>query len=249
LPLIERRSIPIQQALDEGAMALFGEKYGDTVRAIKFGESMELCGGIHVKNTAEIWHFKIISEGAVAAGIRRIEAITSDAVKAYFELQENTLTEVKTALKNPQDVMKAVHSLQDENAKLKSQIEILMKDKVKNMKVSLASELQEINGVQFLAKQVDLSPEGAKDLAYELGTLGKNMFLVLATAEEGKPMLSCYISKELVADKNLNAGQVVRELGKFIQGGGGGQPFFATAGGKNEAGIQEALSKAFDFVK
>ena len=124
-----------------------------------------------------------------------------------------------------------------------------MKDKVKNMKVSLASELQEINGIQFLAKQVDLSPEGAKDLAYELGAVGKNMFLVLATAEEGKPMLSCYISKELVADKKMNAGNVVRELGKFIQGGGGGQPFFATAGGKNEAGIQEALTKAFDFVK
>jgi len=247
--LIERRSIPIQQALDEGAMALFGEKYGDTVRAIKFGESMELCGGIHVNNTAEIWHFKIISEGAVAAGIRRIEAITSDAVKTFYELQENTLVEVKTALKSPQDVIKAVHSLQDENAKLKSQIEILMKDKVKNMKSSLAAELQEINGIQFLAKQVDLSPEGAKDLAYELGTLGKNIFLILATAEEGKPMLSCYISKELVAEKSLNAGNVVRELGKFIQGGGGGQPFFATAGGKNEAGIQEALTKAFDFVK
>ena len=117
------------------------------------------------------------------------------------------------------------------------------------MKVSLTSELQEINGIQFLAKQVDLGAEGAKDLAYELGTLGKNIFLVLATAEEGKPMLSCYISKELVAEKNLNAGAVVRELGKFIQGGGGGQPFFATAGGKNESGIQEALSKAFDFVK
>lgn len=249
LPLIERRSIPIQQALDEGAMALFGEKYGDEVRAIKFGQSMELCGGIHVKNTAEIWHFKIVSEGAVAAGIRRIEAITSDAVKAHFALQENTLDEVKVALKNPQDVMKAVHSLQDENAKLKSQIEALMKDKVKNLKAVLSSELQKINGIQFLAKQVDLSPEGAKDLAYELGTLGKNMFLVLATVEENKPTLSCYISKELVAEKGLNASQVVRELGKFIQGGGGGQPFFATAGGKNAAGIQEALAKAVDFVK
>jgi len=249
LPLIERRSIPIQQALEEGAMALFGEKYGDTVRAIKFGESMELCGGIHVKNTAEIWQFKIVSEGAVAAGIRRIEAITSDAVKAHFALQENTLDEVKLALKNPQDVMKAVHSLQDENAKLKLQIEALMKDKVKNLKTTLSSELQEINGIQFLAKQVDLSPEGAKDLAYELGNLGKNMFLVLATAEEDKPMLSCYISKELVAENNLNAGQVVRELGKYIQGGGGGQPFFATAGGKNAAGIQEALAKAVAFVK
>ncbi len=249
LPLIERRNIPFKQAVEEGAMALFGEKYGDSVRAIKFGDSMELCGGIHVKNTAEIWHFKIVSEGAVAAGIRRIEAITSDAVKAHFALQENTLDDVKEALKNPQDILKAVHSLQDENAKLKSQIESLMKDKVKNLKVELASQLQEINGVLFLAKQVDLSPEGAKDLAYELGNLGKKIFLVLATAEDEKPMLSCYISKELVADKNLNAGIVVRELGKFIQGGGGGQPFFATAGGKNAAGIQEALGKAIDFVK
>lgn len=249
LPLIERRNIPFQQAVDEGAMALFGEKYGDTVRAIKFGESMELCGGIHVNNTAEIWHFKIISEGAVAAGIRRIEAITSDAVKSYFETQENILTVVKTVLKNPQDVVKAVHSLQDENVKLKKQLEGLLKDKAKNMKGELAQELQEINGVQFLAKQVDLSSEGAKDLAYEIGTLGKNIFLVLATADEGKPMLSCYISKELVADRNLNAGTVVRELGKYIQGGGGGQPFFATAGGKNAAGIQEALAKAVDFVK
>ena len=249
LPLIERRSIPIQQALDEGAMALFGEKYGDNVRAIKFGDSMELCGGIHVNNTADIWSFKIVSEGAVAAGIRRIEAITGDGVRQFFASQEELLSEIKSALKNPQDAVKAVVSLQDENAKLKKQVEALLKEKAKNMKAELVSELQQINGVQFLAKQVDLNPEGAKDLAYELGNLGNNLFLVLATAEEGKPMLSCYISKELVAEKNLNAGQVVRELGKFIQGGGGGQPFFATAGGKNAAGIQEALEKAIDFVK
>ena len=249
LPLIERRNIPFAQAVQEGAMALFGEKYGDEVRAIKFGESMELCGGIHVKNTAEIWHFKIVSEGAVAAGIRRIEAITSDAVKAHFASYENTLDEVKLALKNPQDILKAVHSMQEENTKLAKQIEALVKDKVKNLKASLIAEIQEINGVQFLAKQVDLNPEGAKDLAYELGNLGNNLFLVLATAEEGKPMLTCYISKELVAEKGLNAGQVVRELGKYIQGGGGGQPFFATAGGKNAEGIQEALTKAVDFLK
>jgi alanyl-tRNA synthetase len=210
---------------------------------------MELCGGIHVKNTAEIWHFNIVSEGAVAAGIRRIEAITSDAVKAHFASYENTLNEVKSALKNPQDILKAVHSMQEENAKLEKQIEALVKDKVKNLKAGLIAEIQEINGVQFLAKQVDLNPEGAKDLAYELGNLGNNLFLVLATADEGKPMLTCYISKELVTEKGLNAGQVVRELGKYIQGGGGGQPFFATAGGKNADGIQEALAKAVDFVK
>ena len=232
-----------------GAMALFGEKYGDNVRMIEFGDSKELCGGIHVKNTGEIWHFKIISEGAVAAGIRRIEAITGDAVKHYFTQQENDLDAIKETLKNPQDTLKAVVALQDDNAKLKKQIEQLLKEKAKGLKGELASKLQDINGIKFLATQVDLNPEGAKDLAYELGTLGTNLFLVIATAEDDKPMLSCYISKELVVEKNLNAGTVVRELGKYIQGGGGGQPFFATAGGKNVAGIKEALEKAVDFVK
>ncbi|MCO6162422.1 alanine--tRNA ligase [Flavobacterium sp. NRK F7] len=249
IPLIERRSIPIQQALDEGAMALFGEKYGDNVRAIKFGDSMELCGGIHVSNTADIWYFKIISEGAVAAGIRRIEAITGDAVKDFFASQENTLAEIKESLKNPQDVLKAVSSLQEDNAKLKKQVEQLVKDKAKRLKGELEAQIKEVNGVQFLATQVDLDANGAKDLAYELGNNKTNLFLVIATASEDKPMLTCYISKELVADKGLNAGQVVRELGKYIQGGGGGQPFFATAGGKNVNGIQEALDKAVDFIK
>ena len=249
LQLNEYRNIPIQEAMAKGAMALFGEKYGDTVRMIEFGDSKELCGGIHVKNTAEIWHFKIVSEGAVAAGIRRIEAITGDAVKDFFTQQENALATIKDTLKNPQDTLKAVVSLQDENAKLKKQIEQLLKEKAKNLKGDLAAQLQEINGVKFLATQVDLNAEGAKDLAYELGNLGTNLFLVLATADEDKPMLTCYISKELVAEKNLNAGQVVRELGKYIQGGGGGQPFFATAGGKNAAGIKEALEKAVDFIQ
>ncbi|KAF2510179.1 alanine--tRNA ligase [Flavobacterium zhairuonense] len=249
LPLVEKRAIPKEQALEDGAIALFGEKYGDLVRTIKFGDSVELCGGTHVANTSDIWHFKIISEGAVAAGIRRIEAITSEAAKEYFESQAVSLAEIKDALKNAQDPVKSILALQDENAQLKKQLEALLKDKAKNMKADLAKELQEINGVQFLAKQVDLNPEGAKDLAYELGGSYNNLFVVFATAHEGKPMLTCYISKEIVAEKNLNAGQVVRELGKYIQGGGGGQPFFATAGGKNVDGIGEALSKAIDFVK
>lgn len=249
LPLVERRSIPFQQAIDEGAMALFGEKYGDSVRAIKFGHSMELCGGIHVQNTAEIWYFKIISESAVAAGIRRIEAITSDAVKAYFSAQEKTLEEIKSTLKNPQDSIKAVISLQDENAKLKKQVEALLKDKAKALKGELASEFELINGVNFLARKVDLTAEGAKDLAYELGNIDNNLFIVLATSNDDKPLLTVYISKELVAEKGLNAGQVVRDLGKYIQGGGGGQPFFATAGGKDVLGIPEALEKAVDFIK
>ena len=249
MPLIEKRGIAKEQALEEGAIALFGEKYGDLVRMIKFGDSVELCGGTHVANTSEIWHFKIVSEGAVAAGIRRIEAITSEAAKDFFESQLITFGEMKEVLKNPKDPIKAIYGLQDENAQLKKQIEALLKDKAKNMKGELAAAFQEINGVKFLAQQVDLTAEGAKDLVYELGNLGNNIFIVLATVNEDKPMLTCYISKELVADKNLNAGQVVRELGKYIQGGGGGQPFFATAGGKNAAGVSEALAKAIEFVK
>ena len=249
LPLIERRAIPFNQAVEEGAMALFGEKYGDLVRAIKFGNSMELCGGIHVQNTAEIWSFKIISEGAVAAGIRRIEAITGDAVRNFYIDQENTLKDIKETLKNPQDTLKAVHSLQDENAKLKKQLEQLLKEKAKNMKGDLLNEITEINGVQFLAKQVDLDANGAKDLVYEIGTTGTNFFIVLGTVTEGKPMLTAYVSKEIIESKGLNAGQVVRELGKYIQGGGGGQAFFATAGGKNSEGMADVMTNAINFVK
>nr|WP_315166681.1 alanine--tRNA ligase [uncultured Flavobacterium sp.] len=248
LPLIERRNIPIQQALDEGAMALFGEKYGDNVRAIKFGQSMELCGGIHVKNTAEIWHFKIISEGAVAAGIRRIEAITGDAVKNFYANQEHTLAEIKETLKNPQDVLKSVVSLQDDNAKLKKQIEQLLKEKIEGLKNTLIADFQEINGLNFLAKQVDLSMSSTKDLAQALGSSKPNSFVFLASIEDNAPNIHCYIAKELVAEKALNAGNVIRELGKYIDGNGGGQPFFASGKGKNASGIKEALNKAIEFV-
>ena len=244
LPLIERRSIPIKQALDEGAMALFGEKYGDNVRAIKFGESMELCGGIHVKNTAEIWHFKIVSEGAVAAGIRRIEAITSDAVKTHFALQENMLDQVKNALNNPQDVLKAVNSLQDDNTKLKKQIEQLLKYKIEGLKNNFVTEFEVVNGINFLAKQVDLTMNSTKDLTLSLGNSKENSFVVLASIEDGLPNIHCYISKELVAEKSLNAGNVIRELGKLIDGNGGGQPFFASGKGKNINGIEAALQAA-----
>jgi len=248
LPLIERRAIPFNQAIEEGAMALFGEKYGDVVRAIKFGESMELCGGIHVQNTADIWSFKIVSEGAVAAGIRRIEAISGDAVRAFYQNQEATLKDIKEALKNPQDTMKAVHSLQDENAKLKKQVEQLLKEKAKNLKGDLLAQVEEINGVKFLAKQVDLDATGAKDLAYEIGGTAENFFILFGTVNEGKPMLTAYVSKEIVESKGLNAGQIVRELGKYIQGGGGGQAFFATAGGKNPDGMKEAIEQAVRFL-
>ncbi len=249
LQLVEHRNIPIKEALDKGAMALFGEKYGDNVRMIEFGESKELCGGIHVKNTADIWHFKIVSEGAVAAGIRRIEAITGDAVKDFYKNQENTLAEIKEVLKNPQDVLKSVASLQDDNAKLKKQLEQLVKEKIEGLKNTLVSDFQEINGINFLAKQVDLSMSSTKDLAQAIGTSKPNAFVFLASVEDNAPNIHCYISKELVAEKGLNAGNVIRELGKLIDGNGGGQPFFASGKGKNVGGIKEALEKAVEFIK
>jgi alanyl-tRNA synthetase len=249
LQLVEHRNIPIKEALDKGAMALFGEKYGDSVRMIEFGDSKELCGGIHVKNTADIWHFKIVSEGAVAAGIRRIEAITGDAVKAFFLNQENTLSEIKEVLKNPQDVLKSVASLQDDNAKLKKQIEQLVKEKIDGLSASLVSEFQDVNGINFIAKQVDLSMSATKDLAQAIGTSKPNSFVVLASVEDGLPNIHCYIAKELVANKGLNAGTVIRELGKYIDGNGGGQPFFASGKGKNTNGIVAVLENAINFVK
>lgn len=241
LPLEEHRSIPMKEALAAGAMALFGEKYGDSVRTVRFGQSLELCGGTHVKNTADIWHFKIVSEGAVAAGIRRIEAITSDAVKEFYFKNNRMLYEIKDILNNAQNPVKAVEGLKEENALLKKQVEQLLKDKSKGLKHELISELKTIGDIQFLAKQVDLDARGIKDLAFEIGGQTPNLFLLLGAEKEGKALLACYISKELATAKEWNAGQIVRELGKHIQGGGGGQPFFATAGGKNPAGIPDAL--------
>ncbi|MFI8605106.1 alanine--tRNA ligase [Cellulophaga baltica] len=248
LPLEESRNVPMQTAVEQGAMALFGEKYGDAVRTIRFGKSIELCGGTHVKTTADIWHFKIKSEGAVASGIRRIEAITSDAVKDFYTDNNNTLSEVKVLLNNSKDPVKAVTSLQEENAKLKKEVEGLLRDKAKNLKGDLLTEIQSLNGIDFLAKKVDLDAAGIKDLSFELGSNKDNLFLLLAAENEGKALLSCYISKELVEKKDLSAVTVVRELGKLIQGGGGGQAFFATAGGKNPGGIAEALEQAKNYV-
>ena len=248
LPLEEQRNVPMEKALEQGAMALFGEKYGDAVRTIRFGQSIELCGGTHVKNTADIWHFRIRSEGAVAAGIRRIEAITSDAVKDFFSESNNTLLEIKELLNNSQEPVKALTALQDENLRLKKELENLLKEKAKNLKGELLNELTEVNGIQFLAKKVDMDAAGIKDISFEMGQNRRDLFLLFASENEGKALLSCYISKELVEQRKLNAGTIVRELGKYIQGGGGGQPFFATAGGKNPAGIGEVLEKAKAYI-
>ncbi|MDB9754954.1 alanine--tRNA ligase [Winogradskyella sp.] len=248
LALQEHRSVPMEKAIADGAMALFGEKYGDAVRTIRFGQSIELCGGTHVDNTSDIWHFKITSESAVASGIRRIEAITNDAVKDFYFENNRAYFEMKDLLNNAKQPVKALQNLQEENSDLKKQIENLLKDKAKNIKGELKSEISEINGVQFLAKKLDLDASGIKDVCFELGSQFDNLFLVFGAESNGKAVLTCYISKELVTSKGLNAGAIVRELGKHIQGGGGGQPFFATAGGKNPAGIAEALQNAKNYI-
>ena len=248
LSLKEKRNIPLQIALDEGAIALFGEKYGDTVRTIKFGSSVELCGGTHVENTKDIWHFILLHEGAVASGIRRIEAITGEFAKDFFISNSNKFKEVKKVLQNTKDPLKSIVTLQEENSDLKKQIQTLLKEKGKNLKTDLKNEISEMNGINFLAKQVDLDANGIKDISFELGGEIDNLFLLLGTNQNGKALLSCYISKSLVASKNLDAGKIIRELGTYIQGGGGGQPFFATAGGKNPDGLSEALSKGKNYI-
>ena len=248
LDLEEHRNTPMKQAISDGAIALFGEKYGDTVRTVRFGQSMELCGGTHVKNTSEIWHFKIKSESAIASGIRRIEAITKDAVKDFYFDTNRAYFEIKDLLNSAQDPVKSVSELKEENTALKRQIDTLLKEKIKHLKQVLKTELSEFNGVLYVSKKLDLDTSGIKDLCFDLGSEFNNLFLLFGAENNGKATLTCYISKEIVAQKYMNAGQVVRELGRHIQGGGGGQPFFATAGGKNPDGIQKALDLAKSYI-
>ncbi len=248
IPLEEFRNIPITSAIDKGAMALFGEKYGDTVRAIQFGKSIELCGGTHVQNTSDIWHFKIRTESAIAAGIRRIEAITGDATKDFYFENNRAYIEIKDLLNNSSNPKKSIVELQEENTLFKKQVEKLLKEKAQNLTGDLLKDVENINGINFLAKKLDLNQNGIKDLAFDLGNQIDNLFLLIGTESGEKAFLTCFISKNLVAEKQLNAGQVVRELGKIIQGGGGGQPFYATAGGKNPKGIEEALQKGKQYI-
>jgi len=245
------KEMAIDDARKLGAMALFGEKYGDTVRVVTFDKnySIELCGGTHVPATGQIGLFKIVSEGAVAAGIRRIEAITSVKAEQFFNQQSALVNEVKALLKNPKDVLKSVQSLMDENTSLQKQIEQMLREKAKGLKVELFAKKQTINGINFIAEKIELdSLDAIKDLSFELRNQIDNLFMVLAAEVKGKPSLSIIISDNLVADKKLNAGTIVRELGKEIQGGGGGQAFYATAGGTNSQGLSVALEKAKTYL-
>ena len=248
LSLDEHRAVPIAEAKSLGALALFGEKYGDAVRVIRFGNSIELCGGTHVKATGQIGLFKIISEGAIAAGIRRIEAVTAIKAEEYITDQENLLSDIRVLIKPSNDPIKAIQQLIDQNKEFQKEIDKMKTEKAAIIFDDLIKKIQPIGNVNLITAEVDLDMPTIKDLAFKLRGSVDNLFAVLANRSDDKANLSVILSDNLVSDNKLNASTIVRELAKEIQGGGGGQANFATAGGKKPDGIEAALFKAHSFL-
>lgn len=251
IPLKEERNVWYNDAIASGVTALFGEKYGDFVRVITFDDkfSKELCGGTHVKNTAEIGFFKITGESAVAAGVRRIEAITSYNSLNYIQEEGRLVKNLKELLRNPADLSKSVENLIEDNNRMKKELEKAVLLKASGLKDDLAKTAEVINGINFIAQKVELpNADAIKNLAYNLKDIVPNLFLVLAANINGKPSITVMIDEALVKEKGLHAGNIVKELAKEVKGGGGGQPFFATAGGSDVSGIDNALAKAKSFL-
>ncbi len=250
VPLQEHRNTPIQEAKAMGAMALFGEKYGDLVRVIQFGSSVELCGGTHAQSTGQIGYCKITAEGSISAGVRRIEAVTADKAEELIEQIIDTYNSVTELITDPKGLQVAVSKILKENTSLKKDIEAFEAKLVKEAKQTLEKEIKEINGINVLACKVPVkSASQLKDICFMLKAEFENLFCVLgAEFEDEKCGLAVLISDNLVKEKGLNAGQIIRESSKAIQGGGGGQAFFATAGGKKAAGLQEAIDAAVNFI-
>jgi len=246
----EQRKVPIDMAKQMGAMALFGEKYGEEVRVITFdpGYSVELCGGTHVPATGQIGFFKIISEGAIAAGIRRIEAVTGERAESYFYEQLSTLDEIREVLKNVKDPARGVKNLVEENKLLQKKIDELNRYRVDALKSELYENAELINGTRYIAARLDIDAKTAKDLAFSLNDRQGSLFILFITTSEDKVNLSLMLSDDLVKDKGMHAGNLVKELARDINGGGGGQPNFATAGGTNAKGIPLLLEKARGMV-
>jgi alanyl-tRNA synthetase len=246
----ENRAVSFDEAKAMGAIALFGEKYGDLVRVIKFGDSVELCGGTHVPATGQIGSMIITSESAISAGVRRIEAITSDHAEVFVKKRLDELSEVKSVLNNTQNLKKSVEDLLEQNSRLQKQIEEFERKAASGIKQELKNKIQLINGVNVIAEVIQLdSAQAVKDLAFQLKGEVDNLFLALGSVIAGKPSISVMIAENLVAEKGLNAGVVVRDAAKEMQGGGGGQAFYATAGGKDISGLAAAVDKAKSFVK
>ena len=251
IALEEARNVPFEEATKSGAMALFGEKYGDTVRVITFGQdySVELCGGCHVSNTAQIGSIKILHEGAVAAGVRRMEAITGAKADAYMKDKLSLVEQIGAELGNPQDILKALQALQKENVDLKSKVETYEASQLGDVKGDLVKGMHTVNGVNSIVEIIQVSNAGqAKDLAFQLKEEIENLFCVLLADIDGKPSISIMVSDNLVKDKSYNAGALIREWAKEVKGGGGGQPFFAQAGGADVSGLPKVKELAINFV-
>jgi len=250
LPLHENREVPVSKAQEMGAMALFGEKYGDVVRTIQFGTSLELCGGTHVKATGEIGMFKIISESSTSAGVRRIEAVTAEKSEQFFYNQTALLKEIQTMLKNPANLQKSMQTMFEENAAMSKELDQMRQSMMSIEKHNMNSKAVEINDIRIVSGMVKpILQDVLKDFAYQLRGEQTNFIGILGANVKGNPQIAVIISDELIASKQLNAVEVIRHISKEIQGGGGGQPFFATAGGKNLAGLDKALQQGLDFVK
>ncbi|OPZ32191.1 MAG: Alanine--tRNA ligase [Bacteroidetes bacterium ADurb.BinA174] len=246
----ENRHVPIEEAKAQGAMALFGEKYGDDVRTVRFGSSIELCGGTHISSTGRIGTFRIVSESAIAAGVRRIEAVTAKGCEDYLYKMEDTLREAKNMVAaNAPEIMSGLQKLVSENEEMKKKIQEFVKEKTEQLKQNIISNEQEINGVTVFKVLLPMGmPEVIKDIAFQLkGQFPENMLFVAGIISNGKPNLTVMLSDNLVA-KGLHAGNMVREAAKHIQGGGGGQPHFATAGGKNPDGLNMALEALLQYL-
>jgi alanyl-tRNA synthetase len=249
IPLEEFRDMPMDMARKLGAMALFGEKYGDSVRVIKFGNSVELCGGTHVGATGEIGIIKILKEESIAAGIRRIQAYTAGRAEEYVNDKLEILKDIETILDNPGDLTKSVTALFEQNNALSKKIEEYNRHEVKRIKNNLKDSVEEEEGINFIAVKISAdSPALVKDVAFQMKNEIENLFLVLAAEIRGKAHLSVMISDNLVKSKKLHAGNIVKELAREIKGGGGGQPFFATAGGSDPSGIDRALEKSKEYI-
>lgn len=249
IPLQEYRDLPIEEAKEMGAIALFGEKYGDKVRVIRFGSSIEFCGGTHVAATGSIGMLKIVSESSIAAGVRRIEAYTGARVEEMLNNIQDTFSELKALFNNAPDLKGAIRKYLDENAGLKKQVEDFMKEKEAALKERLLQNVQEKNGVKVIKFCAPIPAEMVKNIAFQLrGEITENLFFVAGSKENDKPMLTVMISDNLVAG-GLKAGNLVKEAAKLIQGGGGGQPHFATAGGKNPDGLNAAVEKVLELAE
>ena len=248
IPLKEYRNIPIEEAKELGAIALLGEKYGDNVRVIQFGSSIEFCGGTHVAATGNIGMVKIISESSVAAGVRRIEAYTGARVEELIDTLQDTIRDLKALFNNAPDLGGTIRKYIEENAGLKKQVEEFMKEKEALLKEKLLQSIKEVNGVKLIKFCAPLPAETVKNIAFQLrGQITENLFFVAGTEFEGKPMLTVMLSDNLVAN-GLKAGALVKEAAKLILGGGGGQPHFATAGGKNPDGLNAAVDKIVELA-